>query len=113
MQIEAIIIFPNIKNIFHTKSRYPREKIGWATTVWTLTEDNGLYWRMRRIYGLIPKQNRIHTLSTEKKKRFASKLAREFNCKIIYLDKRRASDSIGTFDGSFKDIPFMEKDLCR
>jgi len=113
MNIEAVIIFPNIKSIFHTKSRYPREKIGWATTVWTLTEDNGLYWRMNSRYTLGPSRKRIHTLSTEKKKRFASKLAREFNCKIIYLDKRRASDSIGAFDGSFNNIPFMEKDLCR
>lgn len=112
MKIEAVIIFPNIKSIFHTKSRYPRKKIGWATTVWTLTEDNGLYWRISSMY-FSPHQKRIHTLSTEKKKRFASKLARESGCKIVYLDKRRAADSIGAFDGSFKDIPFMEKDLCR
>lgn len=111
MQIKAVIVFPNIKSIFHTKSRYPREKIGWATTVWVLTENNGLYWRMNSRYN--PNRQRIHTLSTEKKKRFASKLAREYNCKIIYLDKGRAAASIGTFDGSFKDIPFLEKDLCR
>lgn len=108
LKIKAVIVFPNVTRIFHTKSQSPSEKIGWATTVWVLIEDDGLYWEVDKMG---PNPEMLHTLSTEKKKRFASKLARESNYKIIYLDKNRANDSVSNKNGTFKNIPFRVGDI--
>ena len=101
-------MFPNVTGIFHTKSENPSEQIGWATTVWVLIEDDGLYWEVDKMG---PNPERLHSLSTEKRKRFASKLARESNYKIIHLDKKRARASVSNKNGSFKNIPFRVGDL--
>lgn len=108
MQIKAVIVFPNVASIFHTKSANRSEKIGWITTIWTL-KGGGLYWEMDK---LLPTPiERFHTLSLDKKKLFASKLAKEFGYKIIYLDKRRANHIIRMSGDNFQTITFRKGDI--
>lgn len=111
MEIEAIIIFPNCARILQKKSRFHSKQVGWATKMWTLIDNNGLYWEAKIKDG---RKYSIYTLSLEKKRRFASKISKQTGCRIIYLDKKRAKKIIMNLRrGMFQPIPFREKDLCR
>lgn len=110
MQIEAVIIFPNIRGIFDLRRKTPKKsRVGWVTSKWKLILINDkMFWERVRDYD--NSYNR-YTLSLDKKRI----VAKYYNLPIIYLDKGRAKYAISNdqkLDSRvLRDIPFREQDL--
>lgn len=109
MQIEAVIIFPNVRGIFDLRRKTPKKtRVGWVTSKWELTLINDkMFWE--RVSDYDNEYNR-YTLSLDKKRI----VARYYNVPTIYLNKRRAKHIMGKrpfINIRLDKIPFREQDL--
>jgi hypothetical protein len=108
MQIEAVIIFPNVRGIFdYRKKIHKNERVGWVVSKWELRLINN---KMLWIRIQMDADYNTHTLSLDKKK----VAAKRYNLPIIYIDKRRAKHIMSrqSFDDiRLNKIPFHEQDL--